>query len=94
MFSRRPKLLGYADLADPRVGGNGLGINNAGTLILPDPTKQFFWGRFWSLLWEGAATRLRGGNKSEVFVHGYSMPASDRKARELLFGNINPAAQR
>ena len=90
MFSRDMKLLGYADLTDPRVGGNGVGINNAGTLILPDPAKQFFWGRFWSPLWDGAAVRLR--EASEIFVHGYSMPASDLKARELLFGNINPDA--
>jgi hypothetical protein len=90
MFSRDLKLLGYADLADPRVGGNGVGINNAGTLILPDPKKQFFWERFWSPLWSGAAQRLHEAR--EVFIHGYSMPASDLKARELLFDNINPDA--
>lgn len=90
MFSRDLKLLGYQDLVDPRVGGNGVGINNAGTLILPDPNKQFYWERFWSPLWDGAAARLRAAR--EVFVHGYSMPASDLKARELLFGNISPDA--
>jgi hypothetical protein len=37
-----------------------------------------------------AAQRLRAAR--EVFIHGYSMPASDLKARELLFGNINPDA--
>lgn len=90
MFSRDLKLLGYDDLTDPRVGGNGVGINNAGTLILPDPKKQFFWERFWSPLWNAAAARLR--EVREVFIHGYSMPASDLKARELLFDNINPDA--
>lgn len=40
MFSRDLKLLGYDDLTDPRVGRNGVGINNAGTLILPDPRKR------------------------------------------------------
>ena len=91
MFSRDLKLLGYEDLSDPRVGGNGnVGINNTGTLILPDPDKQFYWERFWSPLWRTAAARLRQAR--EVFIHGYSMPQSDRKARELLFDNINPRA--
>jgi hypothetical protein len=92
MFSRDLKLLGYEDLADPRVGTstNSVGINNAGTLILPDPEKRFFWERFWSPLWNAAAQGLRAAR--EVFIHGYSLPASDLKARELLFGNINPEA--
>ncbi len=90
MFSRNLKLLGYDDLTDSRVGGNGVGINNAGTLILPDPKKEFFWERFWSPLWSAAAERLR--ETREVFIHGYSMPAVDLKARELLFNNINPDA--
>jgi hypothetical protein len=90
MFTRDLALLGYADLADPRVGTGNVGINNSGTLILPDPQKKFFWERFWSPLWDAAAQRLRGAN--EVFIHGYSMPAADLKARELLFGNINPEA--
>jgi len=84
MFTRDLKLLGHEDLADPRVGRNGVGINNAGTLILPDPAKQFYWERFWSPLWSAAAQRLREAR--EVFIHGYSMPASDLKARELVFG--------
>jgi hypothetical protein len=82
MFSRDLRLLGYEDLADARVGSNGVGINNAGTLILPDPDKRFFWERFWSPLWNGAAQRLRAAR--EVFIHGYSMPASDLKAREIV----------
>jgi hypothetical protein len=44
----------------------------------------------WSPLWNGAAQRLRAAR--EVFIHGYSMPASDLPARELLFGNINSDA--
>ena len=90
MFSRDLKLLGYDDLTDPRIGRSSVGINNAGTLILPDPRKQFFWERFWSPLWNAAAARLRQAH--EVFIHGYSMPPSDVKARELLFDNINPHA--
>jgi hypothetical protein len=90
MFTRDLTLLGYGDLADTRIGSNGVGINNSGTLILPDPQKTFFWERFWLPLWDAAARRLREARA--VFIHGYSMPAADLKARELLFGNINPEA--
>jgi len=90
MFARDLTLLGYEDLVDPRVGSNGVGVDNAGTLILPDPQKKFFWEPFWSPLWGAAAQRLREAR--EVFIQGYSMPAADVKARELLFGNINSEA--
>lgn len=87
MFPRDLRVLGYPELSDPRVGTNGIGINNTGTFVLPDPRKQFFWKRFWQPLWGAAAERLK--EASEVFIHGYSMPAADEKARELLFGNIS-----
>jgi hypothetical protein len=87
LFSRDLKLLGYDDLADPRVGPNGGAINNSGTFVLPDPKKQFFWEEFWQPLWRAAARKLE--QASEVFIHGYSMPAADEKARDLLFGNIS-----
>jgi hypothetical protein len=90
MFPRDLALLGYEELRDSRVGVNSIGINNPGTLILPDPQKEFFWEHFWSPLWNAAAERLREAR--DVFIHGYSMPAADLKARELLFGNINPYA--
>jgi hypothetical protein len=68
MFTRDLKLLGYDDLADPRIGPNGVAVNNMGTLILPDPLKDFFWEAFWLPLWNVAAERLRWA--SEVFIHG------------------------
>jgi hypothetical protein len=43
LFTRDLKLLGYEDLSDPRVGPNGMGVNNSGTFVLPDPRKQFYW---------------------------------------------------
>ncbi len=86
MFARDLALLGYKDLTDGRIGGNSTGINNAGTVILPDPNKEFFWERFWSPLWNAAAARLRKAR--QVFIHGYSMPQADVKARELLLHNI------
>jgi hypothetical protein len=90
MFSRDLTILGYDGLRDPRLGGGSVGINNSGTFILPDPQKQFYWEQFWVPLWTAAAERLRGIN--EVFIHGYSMPTADFKARELLFENINKTA--
>lgn len=65
-------------------------MNNSGTFILPDPQKTFYWERFWVPLWTAAAERLQ--TVSEVFIHGYSMPTADSKARELLFGNISKTA--
>jgi len=41
-------------------------------------------------LWGAAARRLK--DASEVFIFGYSMPAADEKARDLLFGNLSREA--
>jgi len=90
MFSRDLTILGYANLRDPRLGGGSVGINNSGTFILPDPQKQFYWERFWVPLWNGAAEKLQ--EVDELFIHDYSMPAADGRARELLFDNVNKAA--
>jgi hypothetical protein len=87
ILKRDLALLGYDDLSDPRLGKSDLAVNNAGTFILPDPRKKFFWERFWEPLWRAAAERLR--RSSEVFIHGYSMPPVDSRARELMFGNID-----
>src|SRR5580704_4317747 len=59
LFTRDLKLLGYDNLSDPRLGPNGMGVNNSGTFVLPDPRKQFYWERFWQPLWGAAADRLR-----------------------------------
>jgi hypothetical protein len=86
-FSRDLNILGYDGLVDARIGPNGVAVNNSGTFILPDPQKKFYWEQFWLPLWTAAAQRLR--DATEVFIHGYSMPSADVKARELLFENIN-----
>jgi hypothetical protein len=83
-------ILGYDGLVDPRIGPNGVAVNNSGTFILPDPQKKFYWEQFWLPLWTVAADRLRDAN--EVFIHGYSMPTADSHARQLLFDNINKSA--
>ncbi len=86
IFTRDLELFGYEHLVDPRVGGNRMGVDNSGTFILPDPRKKFYWERFWEPLWNAAAERLRAAK--EVFILGYSMPAADVRARQLLFANI------
>jgi hypothetical protein len=90
IFTRDLRLLGYEHLIDPRVGGNGMGVDNSGTFILPDPRKTFYWQQFWEPLWKAAAEGLRAAN--EVFIHGYSMPTADALARQLLFDNIGKLA--
>jgi len=87
IFSRDLGLLGYRGLVDPRVGGNGMGVDTSGAFILPDPKKKFYWEAFWGPLWNAAAQRLRGAD--EVFIHGYSMPVADECARNLLFDNMS-----
>jgi hypothetical protein len=90
IFTRDLRLLGYERLVDPGVGGNGMGVDNSGTFILPDPRKRFYWEAFWEPLWASAAECLRAADG--VFIHGYSMPASDERARQLLFANIEKSA--
>jgi len=90
IFTRDLRLLGYEDLSDLRVGGNGMAVDNSSTFILPDPRKEFYWKSFWEPLWDDAAERLRAAN--EVFVLGYSMPPADDRARRLLFHNIDKSA--
>jgi hypothetical protein len=90
IFKRDLALLGYEHIADPRLGGNGMGVDNCSTFILPDPNKKFDWEPFWKPLWKDAAKGLP--ESSEVFIHGYSMPPSDELARRLLFDNISKSA--
>jgi hypothetical protein len=39
---------------------------------------------------ESAARQLR--SVREVFIHGYSLPSADARARRLLFDNVSPHA--
>jgi hypothetical protein len=87
IFPRDLGLLGYEGLTDPRIVGDSFYVDESGTFILLDPKKSFHWEKFWEPLWKAAATRLRVAN--EVFIHGYSMPHSDVRARELIFDNID-----
>ena len=90
VFRNDLELLGYPDLRDRRVGEEGSAVNNLGTMILPDPRKQFMWEQLWLPLWDAAAAQLRSADR--VFIHGYSLPEADARARNLLFKNIRPSA--
>jgi hypothetical protein len=91
MFLRDLALLGCDEPKDPRVAGNGMGVDNSGAFILPDQKKKFYWAAFWEPLWKSASERLRVAD--EVFIHGYSMPAADARAKQLLFGSIDKSAK-
>jgi hypothetical protein len=89
VFSRDLRLLGYEGVTDKRIGET-CAVNNTGTLILPDTDKQFYWDALWRPLWKSAAERLRG--VKQLFIHGYSLPNADQRARELLFDNVRRGA--
>jgi hypothetical protein len=86
VFERDLKLLGYEGISDARIGANGCAVGNRSTLVLPEPDKPFYWKELWVPLWESAAKRLRSARR--VFIHGYSLPSGDARARRLFFDNV------
>jgi hypothetical protein len=62
-------------------------------MIMPTLKKRFFhettfgkeWEPFWNALWSQAKDALRQAD--EIVLIGYSMPAADERARELLFAS-------
>ena len=88
MLARDLQFLGYDDPSGPGVYQGGAVVSR---LILPGRNKQFsvetsfgtelseFWGHLWSQA-EGALAAC-----SKIVVCGYSLPAADQRARELLF---------
>jgi hypothetical protein len=91
--------LGYAnDVRDPLR--NGISITGGvPALILPTLHKDFFhqtsfgreWESFWSYLWTQAAHALHSSDR--IVIIGYSVPAADENARELLLKRSNPDAE-
>lgn len=82
------QFLGYDDPSGPGVYQGGAVV---GRLILPGRNKQFsvetsfgteLW-EFWRDLWTQAEGALEACSK--IVVCGYSLPAADQRARELLF---------
>ncbi len=86
--------LGYRDFEDPLCRG----LSEAAALpalILPALPKVFHfetifgteWQLFWDTLWARAAQAI--STTDELVIIGYSMPAIDKRARELLLGSAN-----
>lgn len=83
-------LLGFENVRTSLGLGERTAVDEPATFILPDPNKKFYWDQFWRPLWHLAAQELE--RSSEVFVIGYSLPFSDKQARDLLFEHINRSA--
>lgn len=84
-FPRDLTILGHVGLRDVRINGT-MPVDNSGTFILPNPTKEFYWEGLWLPLWRSAGNQLRSAD--EIFIHGYSMPVSDARGRQLIFDNV------
>jgi hypothetical protein len=88
MLPRDLTFLGYDDPSGPGIYQSGGALHS---MILPGRSKQFYvetsfgieQAEFWERLWSQAEESLRGCSK--VVLCGYSMPAADQRARELLF---------
>jgi hypothetical protein len=86
-------LLGYEGVLDPKFHSRAGFVH---ILILPTFSKRFYfstnlgyeWADFWDSLWRRAASRLR--ETTEVVIAGYSFPAADSRAEQLVLGNLRP----
>jgi hypothetical protein len=86
--------LGYRAVRDPQFNGGGAG--RAGSMVLPTLNKQFYVSTssnprereaFWSSLWNQAAEAVRRADN--IVIIGYSLPAADARARDLLLREGN-----
>jgi hypothetical protein len=88
MLSADLRFLGYKNASGPGIYQGGAAVSG---LILPGRDKQFHvetsFGsellEFWELLWSQAKKALSLCNK--MVICGYSLPAADQRARDLLF---------
>jgi len=88
MLPRDLQFLGYDDSSGPGIYQGGAAVSR---LILPGRNKEFTietsfgteLSDFWGHLWSQAHDAL--GACSRIVVCGYSLPAADQRARELLF---------
>lgn len=82
---------------DSTFPGGGV-VDGSATLILPTYQNQFFvktsageeWAAFYSSLWIQAGEFLSKSDR--IVVIGYSLPAADRQAAELLLSDRNHGA--
>jgi hypothetical protein len=85
--------LGYENGSDRRCHKGPVQIDS---MIMPTAKKRFFfdtssgreWEGFWDSLWAQAATAL--SSSDEVYLIGYSIPAYDTRARDLIRSEIRP----
>lgn len=86
--------LGFPDVVDPQYGQLPSAASVT-AMIMPTLKKRFFhettfgkeWEPFWNTLWSQAKDALRRAD--EIVLVGYSMPAADERARELVFASPN-----
>ena len=71
-------------------------MNRSGSMILPGRQEKFYAPTsinsrerepFWDVLWENARGALQ--KVDEIVVVGYSLPAADERARDLVFNEID-----
>ncbi len=90
------EFLGYRSVSDPMFP---VASPVEPLLIMPDKKKRFWidtggdpeWGWFWQGLWDKAADALRRTDR--IVICGYSMPAVDEMARDLLLDAPNKSAE-
>lgn len=89
--------LGYNNFTDPLCDH----LSEAATvsaMILPSLNKTFYhqttfgreWGPFWENLWQRAENALQTSGR--IVIIGYSLPAADERARDLLLSRANKNA--
>jgi hypothetical protein len=88
-FDSDLEYLGYSGVRDPMAPRNSSSLVKEGSMIAGSD-KEFYaqtsFGReredFWRHLWGEAAQALAAAD--EIVVIGYSLPSSDKQARDLL----------
>lgn len=89
---------GLPDFVDPLCVGLDT-VCRLLAMIMPALPKTFYfatifgheWKPFWDSLWRRAEDAI--ARAEELVIIGYSMPAADGRARELLLGTINKAVR-
>jgi hypothetical protein len=86
--------LGYQDFVDPLCSGIEKAVNLP-AMILPALPKLFYFatsfGQEWKDFWDGLWNRAKRAIKcaDELVIIGYSLPATDERARDLLLNTAN-----
>jgi hypothetical protein len=86
--------LGFPDFVDPNCARLRTAASSP-AMIMPALPKRFYfettygleWMSFWDGLWGRALDAIDGA--SEIVMIGYSLPAADERAREMLLNAVN-----